>query len=165
MAETDPKPKSRRWIRVLLFVSLALNLLVLGAVVGRVLGDGPPDRRHPRGGDDAAIPYTRAFDPEQRKELWRGLRGTFEGRREGGGFLDGYREALTLLRAEPFDQAAFEALLDRQATEAEGRRRAGQKVLADYLGTMSAADRQAYAARLEEGLQRIIDRRAGKARD
>jgi uncharacterized membrane protein len=159
MADIDMAPKGRNWMRVALFVSLALNLLVLGVVAGRILSDGPPDWVR-RGGDDPAIPYARAFEPDQHAALRRDLRGAFEHHRPAGGFLAEYRQALDLLRADPFDPGAFDALLDRQAVGAEARRRAGQAVLSAQIAAMSPEARRAYAARLEAELDRLAERRA-----
>ncbi|MBS0125404.1 periplasmic heavy metal sensor [Thetidibacter halocola] len=159
MADTDMAPKGRNWLRVVLFVSLALNLLVLGAIAGRILSDGPHERGR-RDGDDPAIPYARAFEPDQRAALRRDLRGAFERHRPAGDILAEYRQALDLLRADPFDPGAFDTLLDRQAVGAEARRRAGQAVLSSQIAAMSPEARRAYAARLEAELDRLAERRA-----
>jgi uncharacterized membrane protein len=150
----------RRWTRVALFVSLALNLAVVGVIVGHVLSDGPPDRRDRRTGDDPVIPYTRAFDDHQRRELGRSLRDSFERKRFGSGsFMADYRAALAVLRADPFDPDALQTILQAQAAQAETRRAAGQGVLTAYLASLDSEARRAYADRLEAQIEKMEERR------
>lgn len=157
------KGSPRRWMRVLLFVSLALNLLVVGAVAGFVLNGRPMPR-----GDraDPVLPYTRAFDEEQRHALWRDLRTGLP--REGAplreGYLDDYRTALEILRADPYDPARMEALLAAQAARGAEVRARGQKVLSGYLAAMSPEARKAYADRLEQEIGKMRRRGAGEER-
>lgn len=159
-----------RGMRVVLFASLALNLLVVGAVAG-FLVMGPPGPPHDRpGGDDPALPYTRALTEDQRRDLRGALRGEVlrdrqEMRAIREGVITGYREALGVLRADPYDPAALEALMAAQAERSAAVRVRGQKVLSDYVAGMSAAERAAYADRLEETLakfQRKRDRGTGR---
>ena len=63
-----------------------------------------------------------------------------------------YRESLVLLRADPYDAAAVEALMARQSERARERLELGQRVLAKRLAAMSPAERAAYADRLESQL-------------
>ena len=148
----------RGWLKAVLFGSLALNLLVAGLAVG-VVFDGPPG--HPPRDRDPALPFTRAFDEDQRHDLRRALRKEFDKRRgDGSGLIEDYREALAVLRAEPFDAEALKAALDKQGARAETRRERGQQILAEMLAGMSPADRKAYADRLERELDEILERRA-----
>ncbi len=161
-AKTPKKPA--RGLRLALFASLAVNLAVLGLVLGAVLLRPPFDRHGPPHGRDFVFPYTRAFDEGQRHELGRNLRGAFERDRERdpprphGGLLGGYRAALELLRAEPFDAQAFGAALEAQSARAEARQAAGQRVLIDYVASLSPEERAAYAARLEAEIEQMAER-------
>jgi uncharacterized membrane protein len=150
--------RSSRWLRVLLFASLALNLLVLGIAVGFAL-KGPPERHGSLRGDPV-LPYTRAFEEDQRREVWRALRQSLP--RDGGEmrarFVADYALALDLLRSDTFDAARMEALLTGQVARGTEVRMQGQKVLTAYLAGMSPQDRLAYADRLEAELDRLRQR-------
>ena len=150
-------PRMKPWLRGLLFVSLAGNLPVIGLVLGHLIGDGPK-RGHDR--RDFVTPYTRAFTEEQRRDLWRAFRRERPQQGYGGpGPAFGYAQAIALLRADSFDVAAMEALLQAQAGRAEDRRKRGHVVLARYLAQMSDADRAAFADRLETQLDELKRRR------
>ena len=60
------------WLRIIFFLSLALNLLVAGLVIGHMLGDGP-DRRVPRV-DRMGGPMTFALSHEDRRAIGDALR-------------------------------------------------------------------------------------------
>ncbi|CUH82452.1 periplasmic heavy metal sensor [Tropicibacter naphthalenivorans] len=155
MRETIKKTKP--WLRVVLFASLALNVLVIGLAVGAVL-HGPPDRG--KRDRDPALPFTRAFDDHQRGELRDRLRADFDATRgQGPGFMAGYQEALSVLRADPFDADRLRDLLDDQGRVADARRKRGQDVLATYLGSLTPSERAAYADRLQAELEEIMAKR------
>lgn len=159
-----PRPRSMRlWLRTVLFVSLALNLAVIGLAAGFLLR-GPPERGI-RDRDPAA-PYTRAFSEDQRRELWHELRRGFrdardseeeDGRRD---VLSEYRAALNLLRATPFDAEAFRAIIAEQSDRSAQRRKRGEAVLTGYVMSMTDAERAQYADRLESELAAIEERRS-----
>lgn len=156
-AEVEKKGKPGRWLRGVLFVSLALNLAVVGLVGGMLL-NGPPVSRADR--SDPALPYTRAFDEDQRRELRRALRGSIrgDGRSMRAAYLADYQQALMLLRGEPFDPAALKAVLDAQGSRAVDVRMRGQDVLMTYLSDMPETERRAYADRLEQELEKMRHR-------
>ncbi|NIY98933.1 periplasmic heavy metal sensor [Salipiger sp. HF18] len=161
MADAESRPKMRRGLRVLLFASLALNLAVVGVGAGFVLRHPMPERAPPPRGRDFVFPYTSAFSEEQRRELGRNLRQSFKHDRAQGGerpsFVDGYNAALELLRAEPFDSAAFGATLEAQSARGEARQKAGQRLLVDYVATLDPEERRAYADRLEAEIAKIAE--------
>ncbi|BBU57762.1 hypothetical protein KU6B_40270 [Mameliella alba] len=163
-SEMETSGRPGRWLRILLFLSLALNLLVVGAAVGFFL-NGPPAPRGDR--SDPVLPYTRAFDEDQRRELRRGLWRAM--RKDAGamraGYLADYQRGLELLRQEPFDQAALAALLADQAARGVEVRTRGQEVLVKFLVEMSAEERRAYADRLEAELERMRSRGHGRDKD
>lgn len=154
---SDIRGPMRPWLRILLFASLAINLAVAGLFVGFVL-KGPS--KHDRGRDPVA-PYTRAFDEDQRGELWRAIRQQYHEDRRADGrpdILGEYRTALEALRAEPFDAEGFGRVLAEQGARADERRHRGETVLLDYVTTLSAGDRAAYADRLEAVLEEYAAR-------
>lgn len=146
--------KMRLWIRLVLFVSLALNLLVLGVFVGAV-SHGPDGGPWKHKTIDPVTPYMRALDDDQRKALRYRLRDSFVAKRkkDGKGALSGYQSALEILRQEPFDRDALLENLKQQSNANAERRVAGQTVLADFIANMSPADRAGFADQLEEELE------------
>lgn len=157
MNGTGTPPRPGRWLRVVLFVSLAFNLLVVGAVAGFVLY-GPPPPHGDR--SDPVLPYTRAFDEDQRRDVRRALRRSFVngGARMRDGYLADYETALELLRAEPFQEDRIRALLSAQAARGGEVRKRGQEVLTDYLAGLSPEARRAYADRLEAEVEKMRQR-------
>lgn len=149
---SDIRGPMRPWLRIVLFASLALNLAVAGMFAGFLL-KGPPRHGHDR---DPVAPYTRAFDEEQRGEVWQTLRQRYRADRAADGrpdVLGEYRAALDALRAEPFDAEGFGRVLAEQGARADERRQRGETVLLDYVTALSPEDRAAYADRLEVVLE------------
>lgn len=165
MSDGVRPPGMRLWIRIVLFASLAMNLLIVGLVAGAIARGGPFRDGGP-GSREPVTPYTRAFEEEQRRDLRRVLTREFVREREGGtrrGVTEAYREALDVLRSEPYDPEAMEEILRRQAELTDRRRRMGEAVLATYLAGLSMDERAAYADRLEEEIESF--RRKRKTRD
>lgn len=151
------KPKGMgRGTKVLLGVSLAINLAVAGMVAGAVMRhDGFPDRdkRGPELGAFGA-PYMRALPKETRRELFTQMRAD-----AGNAFPDRkarralFRDVLDSLRASPFDPAALEALLARQASTTVQVQQAAQAAWMKVVSEMSDAERATYADAVEESLK------------
>ncbi|SFB08214.1 Heavy-metal resistance [Poseidonocella pacifica] len=147
---------TKDWTRKALLASVAINLLVLGLVLGMVWRFGGPERDDRRPPSVSGALYTRALAPEVRKDLHERMRarvGTGEDR------FEGYAEMIEALRAEPFDPEAIRTLLTEQSLDAEARMAEGRQVLADYLATAPAEARTAFADRLEETLDRITKKK------
>lgn len=152
--ETAVKPR-RRWMGPLLVASLALNLLVLGAMAGWAFKHGGPHGpwgggRH--GGPDRILWLL----PDDKRDGARAIIERYranEGAREAEGKVarDAVSAALT---SEPFSQPAFEAALKR-AGEAEIGRRLDPKMLAEIAATLSLDERK----ELAEHLGRLMERR------
>ena len=148
-------------MRVLLFSSLALNLLIVGVVGGLIWNfrEGPS-----RDSRDYAAPYVFALDPSDRRALRRSARNYLSdpraARRQS---REDYQAIIRTLTTEPFDRDAAARILVRQTEIARDRRVAGQEALLDHWDGMSAADRALYAARLEEVLKKGA-RRPSKAK-
>lgn len=154
-AQTPPRPAPRTpiWLRVLLFASLALNLLIVGAIVGHMLNDGPKGRV-PRM-DRVQGPMTFALSDEDRRAIGRALREEYrENRPSREQFVAEYQGVIAALRAEPFQPDLVEEALRRQRQAASDRIAVGHRLLVDRLTAMTTEERQAFADRLEEGLRR-----------
>ncbi|NNE53559.1 MAG: periplasmic heavy metal sensor [Sulfitobacter sp.] len=157
MVETPsppPPPRASRLVRWVLGLSLALNLIFVGFVVGaafRFRDGGPGATPHP--GAYAAA-YVRALPRSDQRALRRALR------REARPLVNRverraqYEAVLSALRAADFDPVAVKAALDRQAQMAQGIQRGAQRVWLERISAMTAAERAAYADRVEALLRR-----------
>lgn len=142
---TAKPPRARTWVRILLGVSLALNLAVIGLAIGAAVRFGGPDGAHRPSPPMGAILY-RELPREDRKAL----RGRAFGSREEHA-AKRRDEAVAIdaaLRAVPFDAAALGAFLDRQARDREAFQSAVQEAWLARVSGMSDAERAAYADRL-----------------
>lgn len=153
--EKQSKPaKSKR--SVLLFFSLALNLLVVGAVAGLVLTGGPKGDPGRGAVDFGTGPLVRAMADEDRAALRETLR---ESRPFDRGdrieMRQNTRALITLLREDTLDVSAVRDVIGRQ----QQRLRAGQDQLLDaWLGQIDAMTpeaRAAYADRLAGQMRRV----------
>ncbi|WP_417679094.1 periplasmic heavy metal sensor [Pseudodonghicola sp.] len=160
MTETDTNrkpPRMRPWLRLLLGVSLALNLAVAGLAVGAAIRFGDrPDRVRPPMPLGALM--FRELPREDRKMLRDRDRETREGRdarrRAEAAELD------AALRAVPFDPTPLEAFIARDAARQADFADAMRNAWLTRVKAMTEAERAQYADRLQEALQRQDERRA-----
>lgn len=143
---------SVRALRIALGVSVALNLAVAGIVAGVAFS-------HPPGGDPARGfafgPFNGALTRPERKELREAFR------REAPDLRGAWREMKAefgrmqaVLRAEPYDPAAFAAILDTQRARGERMTRIAQGLIADHVAAMTPEDRAEFATRLADQMDR-----------
>ena len=160
--------RKRPWGKIILVVSLSLNLLVAGIIGGAILKWGPEHGKHHEARlDKFGGPLTRALSHDDRKaigrEMWRSYR------RDGGGGKARHRaviEALIVdLRADPVDREALAGHLARQRAQISERLSFGQGILLERLVRMSPQERNAYADRLEAELRKHRRRDHGHDRD
>lgn len=151
MADTLTQPR-RRW-RVVLVISLALNVLVLGVILGAVLRGGPG--APPYATRLALGPVAEALDRPDRRAVAERLRDMRDlpriDRAERQRIAEDLRE---ILKAESFDATAFAETLERIDARARAMQTAGRQALIDQLALMSQAERAAFAERLERALRR-----------
>ena len=151
-----PKRRSMPlWLRVVLVLSLAGNLLVIGLIVGVASSPKGPRGSERIAGDVGAAPFVRALEGEDRRALAREIA------QKNGGFRQMRQETraraeelFAALRAENFDRAAVEALLQGQREQAAQRQLAGEAALLNRLEAMTLEERVAYAERLAQALRR-----------
>ena len=160
-SETPPQaaaPKARlgAGLRILLFSSLALNLVVVGLAAGvmtRAPFHAPPRPDHVAGA------LTFALSEEDRRAIGRMV---FREMREGDGVRrdrqEEYLAVLAALRADPFDPQALRDSFALQRQNAMRLQEAGQHALLARVQQMSNEERAAFADRLERGLQRMGDK-------
>lgn len=165
MTETPaPKAPRRRGLRLALILSVAVNLLLIGLLVGGAMrvarmtdgATGRPDLRA----------LWRAMPAEVRETLREATRNadhpSFAGRpdRETRRARTAVMNAALIeaLRAEAFDPEAFATLLSGDRDEAARRLDAAHRSLADQIAALPHAQREALAQRFESNLRRPRDR-------
>lgn len=154
----NPAAKTALWVRVTLFLSLAINLLILGIVAGFLVLGGP-DRRADRDGRDLGSFYTRALTDADRRALRREfMAGLADGRRDRDTLMADLHAPLETLRTTPFDADAFASAMADQSTRRAQREELGRRLLAARIAAMSDAERAAYADRIEERLSGLARR-------
>lgn len=204
------------WTRLILALSLSVNLLIAGIFIGSWLsragpGSGPgagygmgnapgqadrqadrqaqeqPDqveRPRPPGatrpGEPSAMPPARllrelglgpfiaGFPPEKRRQMLRDLREALGPRRaERTALLQELQEMLAILRSEPFDAAAFGAVMDRQKQRLSARAEVGRDVIVAAIAGLTSEERLAladsFAAAVEAARRRAESREAPPA--
>lgn len=159
--ETLPTRRSPVWMRVLLVVSLGLNLAVVGVVVGaKMRGFGPGGPPHAPSMGSAMI---RALPSEDRREIGTRARAQMAsanpGPREGRPGRIGLDTLVQALRADPYDHAAVAAMIAAQGQERRGWAEAMQAAWLVQVQEMTEAERAAYAQALEVARDRQKDRR------
>ncbi|NRB03302.1 MAG: periplasmic heavy metal sensor [Rhodobacteraceae bacterium] len=161
MADASPATKTPLWVKIVLGVSLALNLLIIGAIGGVVVRGGPAERQGIA--MNTGVPYLIALPREDRIRVIRGARqaDAVPNRRERKA---SYREMLEILRNDPFDETRATALLERHGQTALSTQKALQAAWLERIGDMSASERAIYAERLEEVLRRGGKRQGKKDR-
>ena len=143
---TDRPASKRKWIPLLLIVSLALNLLVVGMVLGTAMRFKGTDRVDIAPNFGPALFY--ALPRPERKVLsgeLSSLRGKGSQRRK-----QDFSTLSEALRVVPFDPVVVQALLEQQAqATVEVQEALHQQWLARVSG-MSDDERAKFADRLED---------------
>ncbi|WP_114285739.1 periplasmic heavy metal sensor [Candidatus Halocynthiibacter alkanivorans] len=155
--ETTAKKKFR-WSRVVLVLSLGLNLAVAGLVVGSVVrsdGFGRPPHQAMQARDLGFGPFVAALKPKDRRSIGR------EFALKSGPSREGMRETrarfeamLAALKAEPYEQTVVSQLFEAMEQDRSGRLLAAKEAMLGKIESMSAQERQDYAARLDKVLKR-----------
>lgn len=142
----------KRFWKVLLGASLALNIAVAGVLAGAFWRQNPEHRSHAGGSRQAMSPYFRALEPEQRHAIGKQFR---SGRDEKAKLAaqTQFEAAIRLLRQTPFRAAEFDAVMQQQIIGATKRLQRAQSNLSASIIEMSAQERSNYADRLEAALQ------------
>ena len=145
-ASQDLKPRNP-W-KILFGISLAINLLIVGAIGGAILrvGKGPMAKHHASG-----FLYMRALNFEDkkslRKELYKNKNTQKIGRAKEH---SSYSSAVKILKKDPFDRKAFEELLDQQTKFSKSSQRSARLALVAQIAKMTKEERSIYSERLED---------------
>lgn len=143
-ASVEPaKPRTPSWLLVLLFVSLAANLLVVGSVgaaMWRFHRAPPPHWAPPN-----LLGYAMSLRPDRYEALWTASEQMRQKLRPIRQELRAARNEVTAaIVAEPFDQAAFEAA-QKRLVEKEGQARlATLSLYAEIVKNLTPDERRGY---------------------
>lgn len=147
------------WMKLVMILSLAANLLVVGLVIGHWLAGGE-DRR---GGVERTIGWMVRVVPDERREMaeahFETARPEFEAMQSAR--LEQFDAVLAAIRTEPFDSTAL-----GRAMAATLEARASQRALvydrfATLLGQFTPDERTGIADRMEAW----VNKRAAERRD
>jgi len=159
MSDTNTNVRPRRWGRVVLIVSLGLNLAVVGVVAGSAFHFGGGGHRTHSA--NFAAPYIRALDHLDRASIREQLhRGPDMMQADQAARKETYRQMAEALRAEPFDSARIHTLMIQQREGVRTRISAAQDVWLRHVSGMSTQSRADYADRLEE----VVEQRSRRMR-
>lgn len=149
---TDTTPRPRRWLHLLLIVSLGLNLVMIGLALGAVLRFQGPEgiRAAPR---SPGLALYHALPDRDRALMRRAMRNT--GDRSRHAEMD---DIVTALQALPFNPDALESVLLRQASGREQATQAVQKLWIERVTAMTDKERTDYARKLARISRRAKDR-------
>ncbi|KIC46172.1 hypothetical protein RA29_20120 [Tateyamaria sp. ANG-S1] len=138
-------------MKLLLGLSLSLNLAVIGLVAGFVLRGGPLGGKGP--GMGYAMPYVMALPQEDRRRVFGSVRNDpdLPGR---GARRAAYNDMVAALDADEFDRAAVEAVLLRQSRGVADVQAVAQATWLEIVAEMPAEERRAYAQRVREVARR-----------
>ncbi|WP_299611824.1 periplasmic heavy metal sensor [uncultured Tateyamaria sp.] len=159
MAETTIERRCPLWVKILLGLSLAVNLAIVGLVGGVAWRGGPLGGKGP--GMGYAMPYVLALPHDDRRAVFGAVRDNADlpGR---GARRAVYRDMIALLQAGAFDRAAVSAVLERQARDVGQVQMVAQTAWLDRIAAMTEGERSAYAERLTEVVSRGSRGRPGK---
>lgn len=145
----DPDTPRRPWRRVLFGLSLALNFLIVGAIIGLLVFARGGGTERPAAELRAAgrLPMAAMLPPEARGALRDGLRA--KGIRNGAIWRANADRLDAALRADPFDPSGVSAILAERRALRDGRAAEVDAVLVNVLGELSRSERIAFADRMQ----------------
>ena len=159
-SETTGKAGARSWLKGGLILSLTLNFLVLGVVIGGIIGhEKLPPPRPPAPEELTFGPLTGAFSREDRAAMRREAEGSGTDFKAMRAVMRGDFDRLVVaLQADPWDEAAVRAVLGEMRERSLKRMDLGEQVMLARLQAMTPEARKAFAARLADGVTRFEHR-------
>lgn len=160
----SPRKGHSGWLKPLLFVSLAANLLIVGMVGGAMMRHDTDrwmaDKRPAPLRDLGYSPFGFALSSDDRAKIGQAmtdrspdLRANREEVRQQ------FSTLLELLRSTPFEMEAVREIVEVQQLKLNERQQIGQEVLLERIGSMSDRERADFAKRLERSLHRSFRRK------
>ena len=141
--------KSRNWGRIALIGSLAVNLLVVGTLIGAMVGGG--SHFHNRAKPPGMRAYVHSLPDGLSKEYRdrsKGAHRMFNQRLRNG--QETNDRILKELRSETFDSEALLAAMGARSHAILGALEGFHSVLVELVDDMSLEERRAYADKVEE---------------
>ncbi|WP_372604803.1 periplasmic heavy metal sensor [Actibacterium sp.] len=160
MSTQDQQPDKKtpfRWSRVVLALSLALNLLVVGTVAGVVVRHERPHPEAREPGSDllAYGPYGFAFDDDDRDHMRQMLRHEVGQLRENRRAVRrDFDQVVAALRATPYDPALVQNLIEQQQARVNAQADHVRDLMLAQIAAMDDEEREEFADRLEALLRR-----------
>ena len=146
---SDPTDlKQRNLWKILFGISLAINLLIIGALGGALsrAGKGPMIQHRASGSL-----YMRALSFEDKKALRKKLFRNKDSRKIiRAKEHSSYSSAIKILKKDPFDRKAFEDLLDEQTRYSKSKPSSARAALVAQIANMTKEERLVYSQRLED---------------
>jgi uncharacterized membrane protein len=152
-------PRLSRRIRWLLIGSLALNLLVVGAVAGVALRLAGGDRMPPPAERSLGFgPWSGGLERSDYRALRKGFEASGQDLRDMRRAERADRAALVAaLRADPFDPKALDDVAARMQARTLARLDLGQQLIRGHVLAMTPDQRRAFADRLDRHGRRHHD--------
>jgi uncharacterized membrane protein len=144
-----------RWTKVILVLSLGLNLFVIALVAGASFGHHRWHRPHDGVSDVGVGLFTDVLTREDRaalRDAFLAAAPDFRDQRRAA--REDFAELAGALRQEPWDPARVDAIIARHGTRIAGRIDLGRTLLSERFGQMTASERADLADRIDERLQR-----------
>ncbi|MEQ9695794.1 periplasmic heavy metal sensor [Shimia sp. SDUM112013] len=159
--KSGAEKRKGRGRRILLILSLGLNILVLCVVVGAFIGfhRHGGDRHHAATYGPGAV-YIRALEFDDKRALGKEIRRSY--REAGAGRAEDHAlltRLVAAVRADPFDPESLRAVRQDLDARTAGRRAAAFETWLAFVAEMPPEERSAYADRM----QAIMDK--GPERD
>ncbi|WP_372840693.1 periplasmic heavy metal sensor [Phaeovulum sp.] len=153
-AQPPEAPRAGHGMRIALVVSLTVNLLVLGVLVGGAIGIARHEPR-PAISDITLGTFTEALSAEDREALRVAAEAESLGLREmHRASREDYLALIEAVRAEPWDEAAARRAITAYGVRSKERIDAGERLMLERLADMGPLARRAFADRLEDALRR-----------
>ena len=153
--ESDARAGAGRWTKVVLVLSLALNLFVIAVIVGASFGHHR--WRSPHGGvhDVGVGLFTEVLTRRDRaalRDAFLAAAPDFRDQRRAA--QDDFAELADALRQDPFDPARVDALVARHGARLADRLDLGRRLLSERFDAMTSTERAELADRIDERLKR-----------
>jgi len=151
MAETSKTGGASRLTRIVLVLSLALNLAIIGLLAGAA-ASGRFGEDAPRSYDLGLGPVARALEGDERRRIGDGLRR--DSALHGVDLRRHAENMIVIIRTEPFDGQALRDLMARQDERAVQLRSRALELMIQEIAEMNAERRAAFADQLLEEMSK-----------
>lgn len=155
--QSPQAPKRRKWVKLVFALSLAMNLLVVGLVIGAKVGGGHDHGFNPRGPEGGMIrelgfgPLASALPRKDRRAIGKAFRA------ERGSFADNraairrdFNAMMTVLQTEPFDADALQRLMRAQKSRFSETGDTLQRLVIERISLMTPQERKEFAEKIAE---------------